>query len=75
MKRSDLDKFLGKQVEITLFDGEIIKGELHKTGEEKFKDNPNFYIPINYYFCVLNSKPSSCIFRCSHIKKLRESEE
>lgn len=67
MKRDKLEKHLGQNVEITLFDGDIIKGELHKTREEKFKNNPNLYIPYNYYFLV---NPQSCIFKCSHVKKL-----
>ena len=49
MKRSDLEKHLGKVVTITLFDNEIITGELHKSGEEQFKNNPNLYIPQNLY--------------------------
>ena len=69
MKRSELEKYLDKKVEIEIFDGTVIKGELHKTGEEKFKDNPNLYIPRNYYFCT---EPQSCLFRSSHIIKLEE---
>lgn len=69
MKREDMEKHLGKAVEITLFDGEVIRGELHKTREEKFKSNPNLYIPYNYYFLI---NPQSCIFKCSHVKKLTE---
>lgn len=34
MKRSDLEKFLGKTVEITIFDGDTYSGILHKTGAE-----------------------------------------
>lgn len=68
MKRSDLEKYLGKVVTITLFDNEVITGELHKTGEEKFKFDPNLYIPKNCYFLL----PQSCLFKCSHVKKLKE---
>lgn len=67
MKRDKLKKYLGQNVEITLFDGDIIKGELHKTREEQFKNEPNLYIPYNYYF--LTNSPS-CVFKCSHVKKL-----
>lgn len=67
MNRDKLEKHLGKNVEITLFNGDVIKGELHKTGEEAFKNEPNLYIPRKYYFLV---NPQSCIFRCSHVKKL-----
>ena len=38
MKRSELEKYLGKRVTVTLFDGDVISGELHKTGEEAFKN-------------------------------------
>ena len=69
MKRSDLEKHLGKVVTITLFDNEIITGELHKSGEERFKNNPNLYIPQNLYFLIC---PQSCLFRSSHLKKLKE---
>lgn len=67
MKREELEKHMGKIVEITLFDGDVIKGELHKTREERFKNEPNLYVPDNYYFLI---NPQSCIFKCSHVKKL-----
>lgn len=69
MKRSVLEQYLGKTVTITLFDNEVITGELHRTGEEKFKNNPNLYIPRKLYFLI---NPQSCLFRCSHVKKLKE---
>lgn len=69
MKRSDLEQYLGKTVEVTLFDNEVIAGELHKTGEESFRNNPNLYLPNNYYFLV---NPQSLLFKCSHVKKLKE---
>lgn len=68
MKRSDLEQYLGKSVEITLFDNDVITGVLHKTGEEQFKYDPNLYIPRNCYFLL----PQSVIFKCSHVKKLKE---
>lgn len=43
---------LGKNVEIVIFDGTIIRGVLHKTGDEIFKNEPNYYIPKNYYLCL-----------------------
>lgn len=69
MKRNDLEKYLGKVVTITLFDNDIITGELHKTGEERFKNDPNLYIPKNLYFLI---NPQSVLFRSSHVKKLKE---
>lgn len=67
MKREELEKYLGKKVKITLFDGEIIEGELHKTGEEQFKDDPDLYIRQKMYFCI---NPQSCLFRSSHVIKV-----
>ena len=52
MKRSELEKHLGKQVEITKFYGDVVKGELHKTGEETFKHESDFLHPRNYYFVI-----------------------
>lgn len=71
MTRKQLEQHLGKKVEITLFCGDIIKGVLHKTGEECFKGEPNLYIPKNRYFCTNNNSNVSCVFRCSHVVKLR----
>ncbi len=69
MKRSDLEQYLGKVVTITLFDNEVITGELHKSGEEIFRNNPNLYLPQKWYFLI---NPQSCLFRSSHVKKLKE---
>ena len=69
MKRSDLEQHLGKTVTITLFDNSVITGELHKTGEEIFRNDPNLYIPRKWYFLTC---PQSCLFRSSHVKKLKE---
>ena len=69
MKRSDLEQHLGKTVQITLLDNDVITGELHKTGEEVFRNNPNLYIPQKCYFLI---NPQSCLFKCSHVKKLKE---
>ncbi len=72
MTRTELEKYLGKNVKITLFDGDVIIGQLHKTGEGNFKNNPNLYIPRNRYFCILDTGGISCVFRVSHIKSLKE---
>ena len=52
MKRSELEKYLGKVVTIKLFDNDVITGELHKTGEEQFRNDPNLYIPQKCYFLI-----------------------
>ncbi len=69
MKRCELDKFIGKKVTITLFDNDVISGELHKSGEDMFIHDVNLYLPKNLYFCI---NPQSCLFRCSHVKKIKE---
>ncbi|MDO5559404.1 MAG: hypothetical protein Q4F95_07360 [Oscillospiraceae bacterium] len=73
MKRSDLEKYLGKKVRVTFFDGETEEGEtctgeLHKTGEEQFKNNSNLYISQKYYFLI---NPQSFLFKCSHVKEIQ----
>ncbi len=69
MKREELEKYIGKKVQIIFFDKEIIEGELHKTREERFIDDPNLYLPDKYYFLI---NPQSCLFRCSHVIKIKE---
>lgn len=69
MARTELEKYLGKKVKITLFDGEIITGTLHKTGESCFEDNLNLYIPKGCYVCTGDMHHHSCVFKVSHIKK------
>lgn len=75
MTRAELEKYLGKNVEITLFDGDVAVGQLHKTGESLFKNDPNLYIPKNRYFCSFDAGCYSCVFRVSHIKSLKELEK
>ena len=75
MKRSDLEQYLGKFVEIKIFDGDVFKGFLHKTGEEQFKNNPNLYLCKNFYFVTGTSESTvciSCVFRTSHVKSIKE---
>ena len=77
MKRSELEKCLGKQVNITLFNGHVLSGELHKTGQEECKHDANLYYPKNYYYVgdPQHSAAIRLIFRCSHIKKLKEERK
>lgn len=75
MKRIELEKYLGHKVKVTMIpelNREVIAGELHKTGEDQFKDNPNLYLKKNYYFL---SKPQSYLFRCSYVQKVRCKNE
>lgn len=71
MNREQLEQYLKKKVKIKLFDGEEIEGYLRKSGEDDFKNNPNLFIPKNYYFLVdkdLNC--ISCLFKVSHTRKI-----
>lgn len=71
MKKEELEKYLKQKVKIKLFDGDVIEGILRKTGEEDFKNNPNLYIPKNYYFLTDGSLNTvSCLFRVSHVVKI-----
>ena len=73
MKRSELEKYLGKKVKVTIFDSSIADGILHKTGEDIFKNDPNLYLPQNYYFVTNEQRECiSFLFKSSHVKKLRE---
>ena len=78
INREIVESYLGQKVEVKLFDGEIVIGELHKTGEESYKNNPNLYIPKNRYFVenkLLKDAYGyyhSCLFRSSHIRKIKK---
>lgn len=65
MKRSELEKYLGKYVEVTLFDDFLYRGMLRKTEE-----NIDRYGYPKHYFC--DGEQDNYIFRCSHIKKIKE---
>nr|DAW15827.1 MAG TPA: DNA-directed RNA polymerase [Caudoviricetes sp.] len=71
MTRYELERHLGKYVEIVLFDGTVIEGILHKTSEKAFENDANLSIPKLRYFCTCGDKVvSNCVFRLSHIKKI-----
>ena len=69
MKREELENYIGKTVQITFYDKDVIVGELHKTREEQFINDPNLYLPDKRYFLI---NPQSCLFRCSHVIKIKE---
>lgn len=77
MKRSELEKHIGKSVEVKLFDGDTMQGILRKTGTEEVKNDPNLYLKVGYYF--LSHKGTyvckSCLFRASYIKSLKVLQE
>lgn len=62
MKRLEFEnKFLNKNVEITFFDGEIVKGKLEKSSTKDYSRIPK----ANYY-----SVDGGLWFRKSHVKKI-----
>lgn len=75
MNRQEFEKYLGQKVEIKLFDGEVVKGYLQKTGEEKFKNDPSLYLRKGFYFVIGSEKSKiciNCIFRVTHVTKIKE---
>lgn len=77
MTRNELERYLGKYVEVALLDNTVIEGTLHKTGEKAFENNPNLSIPVNFYFCtdVNNKVVKKTVFRVSHIQKISCNEK
>ena len=63
MKRSELEKYLGQQVTVTLFDGDKITGELYKYPDDIRYDR-------NYYTCRSGRSGNILQFRCSHVIKI-----
>ena len=74
INREIVESFLGKKVEVKLLYEDVVVGILHKTGEEEFKNNPNLYIPKNYYFVIypFSLRENSFLFRSSQIRKIQE---
>lgn len=75
MKRTDFEKYLGEIVDITLFDGDIVRGCLRKTRDEMFKNDASLYLPWNRYFVTESKTSKICIsylFRTSHVKSVRK---
>lgn len=71
MTRDKLEKYLDSEVEVILFDGTVIEGILHKTGEKAFENDPNLTIPKLRYFCTYGDNVvDRCVFKLSHIKKI-----
>ena len=75
MTREQLEKYLNEKVKVKLFDGDVVEGYLRKTGDDDFKNNPNLFIPKNYYFLTDgNLNCISCLFRVTHIVKISSSQ-
>jgi hypothetical protein len=70
MTRYELERHLGKYVEIVLFDGTVIEGILHKTGEKAFENDANLSIPKLRYFCTCGIRLLVIVFLdCPTLKK------
>ena len=65
MTRKELESHLGEYVEVILFDDFAYRGILRRTEEKK-----EGYMKRNYYFC--EGEQDNCIFRCSHVKRLKQ---
>lgn len=73
MKRIELEKFIGKHVKVTLYDGDEYTGDLHQRGEAIFKNNPNLNFKGSPYYLVTvhgTSQSKPFLFRSSHVKKI-----
>lgn len=66
MKKSKVDGYLGKYVEVVLVDDFAYRG-IFKNTDDDFQR----YCKNNYYYCD-NYGYSNTIFRSSHIKKIKE---
>lgn len=69
MLKAKVEEYLGKYVEVTLYDDFIYEGIFKKTD-----DNLQRYGKKKYYYCD-NYGKSNTIFRSSHIKKIKEKKE
>ena len=75
MRREKLEQMLGKKVEVTLVDKVKYTGILRKTRDEAFRDNPNLFYPLRYYF--LTDEANQCkstLFRTSYVWKCKVIE-
>lgn len=74
--RKQLESLLGKKVKIKLCNKSVLTGELHKTGEEQFKNNSDLYYKPNYYFLLDENgeQVDRLIFRVSYVSKIEVVE-
>lgn len=68
-------EIFGERVQIELFNGRVLTGFLEKTGDERFKNNPDLYLRKGYY-CLIETLESQdnvdfFIFRFSHVQKIK----
>ena len=76
MRKAEFEqKYLGERVQIELFNGRVLTGFLEKTGDERFKNNPDLYLRKGDY-CLIETLESQdnvdfFIFRFSHVQKIK----
>lgn len=72
MKKDKVEKYVGKIVTVTLFDGDTYSGKLRKTGTEDLRtENLSLFYTKDRYF-IETKYHISPVFRSSHITKLKE---
>ena len=67
-----LEENLGRRIKVRLFDGAEYEGYLRKSGDERYRNDPNLYLPKNYYFLTDDyGVCKTCLFRVSHIQNYK----
>ncbi len=62
----------GETIKVRLFDGAEYEGYLRKSGDERYRNDPNLYLPKNYYFLTDDyGVCKTCLFRVSHIQNYK----
>lgn len=75
MLKAKVEEYVGKEVTVTLFDGDTYSGKLRKTGTEELRDeNYTLFLTKGRYFVEMDYHISPC-FRSSHIIKLKEGKD
>lgn len=72
MNRKALEENLGRRIKVRLFDGAEYEGYLRKSGDERYQNDPNLYLPKNYYFLTDDyGVCKTCLFLVSHIQNYK----
>lgn len=72
MNRKALEENLGRRIKVRLFDGAEYEGYLRKSGDERYRNDPNLYLQKNYYFLTDDyGVCKTCLFRVSHIQNYK----
>lgn len=72
MNRKALEENLGRRIKVRLFDGAEYEGYLRKSGDERYRNDPNLYLTKNYYFLTDDyGVCKTCLFLVSHIQNYK----